>query len=532
MTNPQKDFDADWPAVLELMSVFIRENLPLSGGEPPRVTLHLSSRKVKPAAMQPHLADWLDDWRRRGIEVQHVPSRGEKHTVSIETSTKKGGLFRWLKEVVGIPTEDDPLSPPVKPKRGETDAGQADQAPEPDGGGDYYQPIEDALKAWIGEFARGKGAAHRKIAPNKVFAVEWIELYPVRPELDRLLAEFLEQFEPGDRVGWLKRVFASHPNANLSADQLHEFGRLRDGSRPAEDIADRMSRAGRNPSYLVFEKGDWIERPAAPPPPPPLPPEPKRPPRPGASALAVEVLDRLCPSPGQARVVELADADIVIGREGNLRVDGEFVSRRHCRLLLSGTGATLEDLGSANGTYIDGRPLPAGEVRPLAGRVEIRLGSDGGAEPGAYAKYPLIRCKLPTPGRAASLATPIRQPVGPQATPVIGMKKALAELVIQDQGGSRRFAIEGVPFRVGRSTDCEAVIREDNQGVSRQHLVIESIEQDGARVRLVGKYGAAVAGQTVAETGFLWRWNTPMELAVRVKSDYPLTPVLTLKRIE
>lgn len=531
MTNPQKDFDADWPAVLELMSVFIRENLPLSGGEPPRVTLHLSSRKVKPAAMQPHLADWLDDWRRRGVAIQHVSSKGDRHTVSIEKTTKKAGFFSWFKEVVGIPTEDDPLPPPVKSKRDETDIGQVDQAPE-QSGGDYYQPIEDALKAWIGEFARGKGAAHRKIAPNKVYAVERLELLPVRPELDRLLAEFLEQFEPEDRMNWLKGVFAGHPNANLSAERLYEFGRVQDGSRPEEEIADQMLKAGRNPTYLVFERGDWMERSVSPPPSPPPFQASERTPIAGAATLSFEVFDRLCPIPGLPRRAELADPEVVIGREGNLKVDGEFASRRHCRLLVGAAGATLEDLNSANGTYVDGQPLPAGEVRALTGAVEIRLGSDGVATPDAYAKYPLIRCMLPEPGRAASLATPIRQPAGPQATPVIGMKKALAELVIQDQGGSRRFAIEGVPFRVGRSTDCEAIIREDNQGVSRQHLAIESIGPDGARVRLLGKYGAAVAGQTVAETEFLWRWNTPMELAVRVKSDYPLTPVLTLKRVE
>ncbi|MGZ8247348.1 FHA domain-containing protein [Methylomagnum sp.] len=466
--------------------------------------------------------------------------------MSIEKQAAKGGLWHWFKEVVGIPTGHDP-APPKPPIDDESDNNTGDTTGS--GGEDYYQAIESALKVWIGDFARGKGAAHRRIAPNKIYAVERIELYPVRPELDRLLAEFLEQFEPEDRVGWLKSVFTSHPNANLTADRLYEFGRVQDGSRSDEDIADRMGKAGRHPTYLVFEKGDWIERPAAPPPPPPRSPHQgaKRPFPPGTALLSVEVLDRLCPITGQPRMVELADGDIEIGREGNLKVDGEFVSRRHCRLLVSGTGATLEDLGSSNGTYVGGHPLPAGEVRPVTGRVEIRLGSDGVAEPTAYAKYPLIRCKLPEPGRAAGMATPIRQPIGPQATPIVSgaakksggdtaperpAPRALAELLIQDQGGSRRLAIEAVPFRVGRSADCDAVIREDNHGVSRQHLMIDGFDKDGAKVRLVGKYGAAVDGQTVAETEFLWRWNTPMELAVRVKSDYPLTPVLTLKRIE
>jgi pSer/pThr/pTyr-binding forkhead associated (FHA) protein len=48
------------------------------------------------------------------------------------------------------------------------------------------------------------------------------------------------------------------------------------------------------------------------------------------------------------------------------------VSRRHARILVDARGATLEDLGSKNGTLLNGRPLEA--PAPLADGDEIGLG--------------------------------------------------------------------------------------------------------------------------------------------------------------
>ena len=57
----------------------------------------------------------------------------------------------------------------------------------------------------------------------------------------------------------------------------------------------------------------------------------------------------------------------VIGRSQacNLRVASASVSRRHCELRIGDDGVAVVDLGSSNGTFVDGDRLPAGEERPV-----------------------------------------------------------------------------------------------------------------------------------------------------------------------
>jgi len=58
---------------------------------------------------------------------------------------------------------------------------------------------------------------------------------------------------------------------------------------------------------------------------------------------------------GPTHRVPLAPGGNVLGREGAdvLALDSPTISRRHARLTLSGDTATLEDLGSKNGTYVN-----------------------------------------------------------------------------------------------------------------------------------------------------------------------------------
>ena len=50
------------------------------------------------------------------------------------------------------------------------------------------------------------------------------------------------------------------------------------------------------------------------------------------------------------------------------------VSRRHCRILRYGIGACVQDLGSTNGTYLDGKRLMEGEVGVLKDGAQLQLG--------------------------------------------------------------------------------------------------------------------------------------------------------------
>ena len=60
------------------------------------------------------------------------------------------------------------------------------------------------------------------------------------------------------------------------------------------------------------------------------------------------------------------DPVIVVGRDRrcDVRIESFRVSRRHCRLALDGDGVLVCDLGSTNGTQINGRRVGSGVLRP------------------------------------------------------------------------------------------------------------------------------------------------------------------------
>jgi pSer/pThr/pTyr-binding forkhead associated (FHA) protein len=64
-----------------------------------------------------------------------------------------------------------------------------------------------------------------------------------------------------------------------------------------------------------------------------------------------------------------------LGREPDALVwiDSGSVSRRHARILVDGERATLEDLGSKNGTFLDGRRIES--RTPLSNGSRIKVGS-------------------------------------------------------------------------------------------------------------------------------------------------------------
>ena len=85
------------------------------------------------------------------------------------------------------------------------------------------------------------------------------------------------------------------------------------------------------------------------------------------------------PTPGQE--FELVKDEFVIGRvEGNDLVIAEpSVSRRHARLLRQGSQVLLEDLGSSNGTFINGKrliaptPLMPGDILMLGQVARLKF---------------------------------------------------------------------------------------------------------------------------------------------------------------
>lgn len=80
------------------------------------------------------------------------------------------------------------------------------------------------------------------------------------------------------------------------------------------------------------------------------------------------------PEPG--RVYPLQAAKITIGRDpmSDIAIGDPEVSRTHARLEQTGTGYQIQDLGSTNGTFINGQRMGSEVIQLLPGQ-EIVLGS-------------------------------------------------------------------------------------------------------------------------------------------------------------
>lgn len=89
---------------------------------------------------------------------------------------------------------------------------------------------------------------------------------------------------------------------------------------------------------------------------------------------------------GRRMNLEVGD-EVLIGRKDNQRgiypdvdlgLDGGYdagVSRRHALIVSSGKGYMLEDLASANGTFINGRRLSAQTPTPIKNGDELKFGT-------------------------------------------------------------------------------------------------------------------------------------------------------------
>jgi pSer/pThr/pTyr-binding forkhead associated (FHA) protein len=70
---------------------------------------------------------------------------------------------------------------------------------------------------------------------------------------------------------------------------------------------------------------------------------------------------KLILSSGSPNEFELLRSEVIIGRDSSadLSIPSPAVSRRHARVIREGAGYALEDLGSSNGTFLNGERLTA-----------------------------------------------------------------------------------------------------------------------------------------------------------------------------
>jgi len=137
-----------------------------------------------------------------------------------------------------------------------------------------------------------------------------------------------------------------------------------------------------------------------------------------------QLVMRSGPTPG--KVFELSKNENYIGRDisNDIVINDSEVSRKHARLVLQAGSFVLEDIGSTNGTFVNGQRLMGphvlkpGELIMLGENVGLAFeaGYDENAtmvaSPGPAASY-----SPPPPSPRETYAPPVRQEVSPAPPP-------------------------------------------------------------------------------------------------------------------
>ena len=135
------------------------------------------------------------------------------------------------------------------------------------------------------------------------------------------------------------------------------------------------------------------------------------------------------PQPNQ--VYDLNQDMMTLGRDVNneITVNDPEVSRHHCRLTRGQSGYTLEDLGSTNGTFVNGRrltgaqPLNVGDLIGLGETVTLAYESAASGSPppaAAGGGYPQQPAQQSPPQQQMPAGGGYSQQPPPQAAPVGG----------------------------------------------------------------------------------------------------------------
>jgi len=195
------------------------------------------------------------------------------------------------------------------------------------------------------------------------------------------------------------------------------------------------------------------------------------------------------PAPTQDVEVAFAGAELGFGRAlgADIRLPFPKVSARHARILREAGGYRVEDLGSSNGTRLDGRQLTPHAPETMAvgdaleiGGVEIRfVGQNAGTE--------AIAAEAGTETLARRLVHDIFEACPPAEC---------ARLVVlsgPQQGRELVLSASGRVCKLGRGEGCDLVLADED--VSREHALFER-GAGGIVVRDLGsKNGVEVAGE-------------------------------------
>ena len=223
-------------------------------------------------------------------------------------------------------------------------------------------------------------------------------------------------------------------------------------------------------------------------------------------------LDRLMiikgPQAGEEIILE--NLPLTIGRmkPADAVIDIASISRNHARISRTASGYSIEDLGSSNGTFVNGERIPVQATRPISDNDKISLGADVELrlviasvdnanatliQEASNANQTLITPAADTadktlPPDAANRTFAAMEEAQPQA-PVSRDKTAMMapvqapvktnppQLVVNESGQEAKiYTLTAPRIRIGRGPDNEVVL--NNRFVSRSHAELEKRGDD------------------------------------------------------
>ena len=187
-------------------------------------------------------------------------------------------------------------------------------------------------------------------------------------------------------------------------------------------------------------------------------------------------LDLIKPGEGEATRYRLDDGSYLVGRGAScaLQLPDPDISERHALLMLRGRKARLEDLHSANGTYLNGNPVdglvdvPPDAIIQIGGNMMRVSPAEEAAEGGRASS------RAETGGRASSRAEPEPPPPAPAEPPpdpLAGIRRQAKEQIQREliaRLDLKRLTVAGVD-RAGL----------ERQAMEKIHEIVEQVRKTG-----------------------------------------------------
>ena len=186
----------------------------------------------------------------------------------------------------------------------------------------------------------------------------------------------------------------------------------------------------------------------------------------------MQVVLRVVGGKHNGREIKLAVPKFIIGRgEGaHLRPSSDLVSRHHCGISVSDGQVIVEDLGSRNGTFVNGEQLKAPHTARSGDTIRIgRL------------QFELVM----DPARSAKKAkvTNVVEAAARTAAPKQGIEDSNSDWLETDVDPVIPSRTETVQFSMEETQTLFESSSKEDKGQSSEEIVIENTEQDSTEVK-------------------------------------------------